>query len=74
MAYGGFKDLDRSAADDKVICDKALNTSKNPKYDDYQRELGSMVYRFFDKKVQLEKLKMKLCVIKNQLRITQTNY
>ena len=74
MAYGGFKDLDRSTADDKVICDKALNTSKNPKYDDYRRELASMVYRFFDKKVQLEKLKMKLCVIKNQLRITQTNY
>ena len=33
MAYGGFKDLDRSTAADKGICDKALNTSKNPKYD-----------------------------------------
>ena len=30
--------------------DKAFNIVKNPNYDGYQRELASMIYRFFDKK------------------------
>ena len=30
--------------------DKAFNIAKNPKYDGYQREVASMVYKFFDKK------------------------
>ena len=30
--------------------DKAFNIAKNPKYDGYQRGLGSMVYKCFDKK------------------------
>ena len=29
--------------------DKAFNFAKNPKYDEYQRVLASMVYKFFDK-------------------------
>ena len=33
--------------------DKALNIAKNPKYDDYQRGLASMVNKFFDKKSAL---------------------
>ena len=35
MAYGGFTNLNRTAAD-KVLCDKAFNIAKNPKYDGYQ--------------------------------------
>ena len=50
MAYGDFKDLERRAASDKVLKDKAFNIAKIPKYDGYQRGLASMVYRFFDKK------------------------
>ena len=50
MAYGDFKDLPRRIASDKVLCDKAFNIAKNPKYDEFQRDLASMVYRFFDKK------------------------
>ena len=50
MAYGDFKDLARRTASDKVLKDKAFNIAKNPKYDGYQRELASMVYKFFDKK------------------------
>ena len=50
MAYGDFKDLNRRTAADKVLCDKAFNIAKNPKYDGYQRGLASMVYKFFDKK------------------------
>ena len=41
MACGDFKDLKR---------DKAFAIANNPKYDGYQRELASMVYKFFDKK------------------------
>ena len=50
MVYGGFKDLARRTASDKVLRDKAFNVAKNPKYDGYQRGLASMVYKFFDKK------------------------
>ena len=49
MAYGDFKDLNRRTAADKVLRDKAFNIAKNPKYDEYQRRLASMVYNFFDK-------------------------
>ena len=40
----------RRTASDKVLRDKAFNIAKNPKYDDNQRGLASMVYTFFDKK------------------------
>ena len=50
MAYGDFKDLARRTASDKILRDKAFNIAKNPKYDEYQRGLASMVYKFFDKK------------------------
>ena len=53
MAYGDFKDLAKRTAADKVLRDKAFNIAKNPKYDGYQRELASMVYKFFDKKLQV---------------------
>ena len=46
MAYGGFKDLTRRTASDKKLRDKGFNVAKNPKYDGYQRDLGSMVYKF----------------------------
>ena len=49
MAYGDFKDFTRRTASDKVLRDKAFNIAKNPKYDGYQRELASMVYKCFDK-------------------------
>ena len=50
MAYGGFKDLARRAASDKVLRDKRFNIAINPKYDGYQRGIASMVYKFFWKK------------------------
>ena len=49
MAYGDFKDLSRKTVADKVLRDKAFNTTKNPKYDGYQRGLASMFYKFSDK-------------------------
>ena len=50
MAYGDFKKLARRTAFDRILRDKAFNIAKNPKYDGYQRELASIVYKFFDKK------------------------
>ena len=32
MAYGDFKDLARGTTSDKVLCNKACNIAKNPKY------------------------------------------
>ena len=37
MAYEDFKDL---TASDKILCGKAFNIAKNPKYDGYQRGLA----------------------------------
>ena len=48
MTYGDFKDLNTRAAADKVLCDKALNIAKDPKYNGYQRGLASMVCQFFN--------------------------
>ena len=50
MAYGDYEDLKKRTAADKVLRDKAFNIPKDPKYDGYQRGLGSMVYKLFDKK------------------------
>ena len=49
-AYSDSKDLARRTTADKVLRGKAFNISRNPKYDEYQRGLASMVYKFFDKK------------------------
>ena len=47
MVYGGFKDLTRRTASDKILRDKAFNIAKNPKNDRDQRGVDSMVYKFF---------------------------
>ena len=49
MANGDFKDLARRTASVKVLRDKEFNIAKNLKSDGYQRELASMLYKFFDK-------------------------
>ena len=53
MAYGKSKDLAKRTQSDKVLRDKAFKITSDPKYDGYQRELGSIVYKFFDKKSAL---------------------
>ena len=47
MAYEDFKYLAKRTAADKVLRDKVFNIAKNPKYDGHQRELASMVYKYF---------------------------
>ena len=53
MAYGKSKDLTKRTQSDKILKDKAFKIANNPKYNGYQRELASMVYKFFDKKSAL---------------------
>ena len=48
MAYGDFKELITRTASVKILRDKALNIAKNPKYDEYQRGLVLLIYKFFD--------------------------
>ena len=50
MAYGHSKDLTRRTASNKILRDKAFDIIKNPKYDENQHGLASMVYIFLDKK------------------------
>ena len=52
-AYDKYKDLDKGTQSDKVLKDKTFKTPSNPKYNEYQRGLASMVFRFFDKKSAL---------------------
>ena len=63
MAYGDFKDLAKRTPADKVLRDKAFNILKDLKYDGYQRELASMVYKFFDKKTAGLNLCLKMSVL-----------
>ena len=50
MVYGNFENFTKRAASDKILHDEAFNVAKNPKYDEYQRGIASMVYKLFDKK------------------------
>ena len=50
QTYGKSKDLAKRAQSDKVLRDKAFEIAGDPKYNNYQRGLASMVYKFFDKK------------------------
>ena len=50
-AYSDSKDLTKRTVGDKILKNKAFDIAKDPKYDGYQRELASMVYKFFDSKV-----------------------
>ena len=51
MAYWDFKDLTRRAASDKILHDKVLDITRNPKYDRYQKGIASIGYNVFDKKI-----------------------
>ena len=51
-AYSDSKYLTKRTIADKILRDKAFNSAKDTKYDGYQRGLSSMVYNFFDSKVE----------------------
>ena len=49
MAYGDFKNLNRTTASDKVLSCKTFHIAEDPKYDECQRGLAALVYKVFDK-------------------------
>ena len=51
-AYSDSKNITKRTVEDKNLRDKAFNSAKDTKYDGYQRGLASMVYKFFDSKVE----------------------
>ena len=59
MAYGDFEDLTRRTASNEILHDRTFNIVKNLKYDGYHRGHASMVYKFFDKKLLV--FKMRIC-------------
>ena len=48
-AYSDSKDLTKRTVADKILKKEAFDIAKDPKYDEYQRGLASMFYKFFDK-------------------------
>ena len=45
-AYSDSKDLTKRTVVDKILKNKAFDIAKDPKYDGYQKGLGSYVYKF----------------------------
>ena len=50
VPYSDFKDTKNRTAADKILRDKAYEIAKDPKYYGSQKDLASMVYKFFDKR------------------------
>ena len=64
-AYSDSKDLARRTISHNILKNRAYEIAKNPKYDGYKRELGSMVCNFFDKKSKETGIKNEVNKIKN---------
>ena len=50
-AYSDSKDLTKRTVSYKILRDTADEIAINPKYDGYQKDLGSMICKFFNKKI-----------------------
>ena len=61
----------RRTVSDKMLCDKAFDIAKIPKYDGYQWGLDSMVYIFLIKKLLL-RVQINLLVVVLKMRTFQT--
>ena len=56
MTHGDFKYLTRRIVFNNVLCDKAFNIAKNPKYDGNEKSIASMVYVVLIKSRQVVEL------------------
>ena len=65
MVYGGFMDLPRRAAADKLWRYKTFNIARNPSYDGYQYDGNMHLFQWFInfliRRLQIVVLKLKLC-------------
>ena len=55
-AYSESKDLVKRTISDKILKDRTYEIARNRNYDEHQRALASMVYKFFDKKTGCKQL------------------
>ena len=72
MADGGFQDLPRTTASDKVLRHKAFDIAKNPRYDVYERGVASVVYEFLIK-IPCSLQTNLLWVVVLKIKICETN-
>ena len=68
MAYRDFKDLTGRTASDKTLRDKAFDILKILNIMDIKEVLLQWFIHVLMKRLQVEQLKMKLCLIKNRLK------
>ena len=61
-AYAKYKDVENILISDKKLRNSAYDIASNPKYDGYQRDLASTVYKFLTQK--LVHSTKKLCQVK----------
>ena len=59
VAYSDSEDLAKKSIPDKSLKERAYEIAINPKYDEYQRELASMVYTFLIRKQERQQMSMK---------------
>ena len=71
MSYGKSKCLAKRTQLEKVLRDKAFKIANDPKYDGYQRELASMVYKLFD--ILIKKL-VEVVSLMNQIITWQMSF
>ena len=50
--YSDGKDLEKRTISDKILKDRAYEIARNRKYHRYQRAIGSMFFKLFDKKTR----------------------
>ena len=75
-AYSYTNDLTEASISGKTLKHRAYETALNPTFDGYQRELVSMLYKFFDRKTGLgakASVNEKLKLYHNLLKIKGTN-
>ena len=49
--YSDSKDLGKRTISDKILKDRAFDITRNCEYDGYQKALGSLFYKLFDKEL-----------------------
>ena len=74
MDYGKTKNVVKGTQSDKVLQDKVFKIASDPKYDGYQRELASMVYKFFDKSPLCLINLVEVVLTPNQIMSLQMNF
>ena len=69
MAYGKSKDLAKRTKSDNILRDKAFKNARDTKYNEHQRGLASMVYKFLIKNL-VEVVLLQSQIINSRMNFT----